>query len=101
MNKQKILFILSIITILLLTLLTQLNQKPITSGKIKEIKYQEKYIKISLEKEETEMIAFTNSILNIKKGDNIDIYGKQDPYKGEKQIIINKIVKLKTSNQDK
>jgi len=90
MNKQKIFFILALLGILTLLFLTQLT-KPITKGKISQIQYSTSKITIQLENQQTPIILFTNPPINLKQNQQVIIYGKQETYKNQVQIIANKI----------
>ena len=62
-------------------------------GILKDIRYTESTIRLTLEDESTEYVLFTKEILNLKKQDEITIYGKHDIYKGKEQIVVHKIIK--------
>ena len=91
MNPKKILFITSLSLILILLLLTQLNSKPNIQGEISQIKYSNNKISIQIKNNNTEIIIFTNKILPLKQNQKISIYGKQEIYKNQTQIIADKI----------
>jgi len=96
MNKQKIFFILSLLGILTLLFLTQI-QKPISQGKIKQIKYSENKITIQLENQEIPIILFAEKPTKLKQNQQVLIYGKKETYKQQEQIIADKI-KCSTSS---
>ena len=91
MNLKKIFFILSLLSILLLLFLTQLNQEPIIQGKIKSIQYGNNKISVYLENSTTEIIIFTNKILDLKQQQEIKVWGKQETYKNKEQVVADKI----------
>ena len=62
-------------------------------GILKDIRYTESTIRLTLEDESTEYVLFTKEILNLKKQDEITIYGKHDISKGKEQIVVHKIIK--------
>ena len=93
MNLEKMLFIFSIIGILFLLFYTNKAQ-PIQQGTISEIKYSENKITIQLENQEEILIIFENMLLDLKLGDKIQFQGREETYKNEKQIIVDKIRKI-------
>lgn len=93
--KIKILLLLSILGIFVLLTLSIFLQKPIIQGKISSINQKTKSISIYLENNSTEIILFTNKLINIQKQDNIQVYGKQEAYRNKTQIIANKIILIK------
>ena len=90
MNLKKVFFAITIISILILLILTNLEKQTI-QGKISEIKYGNNKISIYIENSSTEIIIFTNKILNLKKGDKISATGKQETYKNQIQFVADKI----------
>ena len=91
---KKITFILSIVGILFLIFLTQ-TTKQTQIDTIKSIQYSNNKITIQLENNSIELIIFDDISLNLQKGNTIKFQGKQDIYKGKKQIIIDKIFLIK------
>ena len=91
MKPEKIFFIISLIGILLLIFLTQTIKDQ--TGTIQSIKYSEDKITIQLENQNKTLIIFNPKSFNLKVGDEISFQGKDEIYRGEKQIIINKIIK--------
>ena len=92
MNKQKLFFILSIIGILILLFLAT-TSKPIIQGTVSSIQYGNNKITIYLENQDQQIILFTNQLLNLNKGQQITIWGKEEIYKNKTQIIADKIIK--------
>jgi DNA/RNA endonuclease YhcR with UshA esterase domain len=93
MKLQKLTFLLSLLGILLLIFLTQ--TKPIQTATIESIHSTSSKTIIKLQNHSTELIIFDTPLLNIKSGDKIKFQGKASTYKNQKQIIINKISKIK------
>jgi DNA/RNA endonuclease YhcR with UshA esterase domain len=95
MKKEKIFFIISIILIFLLLLYTkELSKQEITlKGNISKINLYVGRAVIFVN--ETEGVFFTKNPFNLdlKKGDFIEIQGKQEVYKNKTSIIVNKIIK--------
>lgn len=91
MKLQKLIFVLSLLGIILLLLFS--NSKAAKPGKITSIAYSENKITIGLENQTEKLIIFDDKILNLKIGDEIFYTGKEDTYKNQKQIIVNKIEK--------
>lgn len=91
MKPEKILFILSLFTILLLLFISQTSNQITMQGEIKNIYYNKGSISIQLENNQTQIIFFTNKILNIKQGQNITAKGKLETYKNKTQFIADKI----------
>ena len=88
---KKLFFSLSLLGIFLLLCL-QTTQKPLIQGEIEKVKYQQNSISILVNS--TEIIIFTSQILNLQKGDKIEVYGKKEIYKNKEQIIADKIIKI-------
>jgi DNA/RNA endonuclease YhcR with UshA esterase domain len=89
MKTHKITFFFALLGILALIILSQ--NKPIQTGTISSIQISTNKITINIENTETELILFDPIQTTLKKGDKIQFQGKPDIYKGEKQIIIDKI----------
>ena len=83
-----ILFLIGLVGIMLLAQ----NDHPIT-GKISSIKHSENKITLSLISQPDPFVIFTNKILDISKGDRVSISGRMNGYRGEQQIIVDKIWK--------
>lgn len=93
--KRKLILILSILGIfILLGLAIFLKESPIAQGKINSINFKTNSVSIYLDNNSTEIVLFTNKVLNLKKEDEVQIYGKQEVYRNKTQIIAEKIVKL-------
>jgi len=91
MNLEK--FTILILFSLLFISLSSINSNSSYQGNIKEISYKKNIIYISLYNQDTDFVLFTNNLLNISKDQPITIFGTKEVYKGEKQIIVNKITK--------
>jgi len=91
MKPAKIFFILSLLGILILMFLTQIDRSQ--EGTIKSVKYSENKITIQLENRNESLIIFNTPQLDLKPKDKISFQGKQEIYKQEKQIIVDKIIK--------
>lgn len=65
------------------------------SGVVKKIDYGNNKITIEIEGEERIIVIFDNENLNVNKGDKISVLGKGDVYRQTKQIIPDKIFKLR------
>lgn len=65
------------------------------SGMIKRITIKEEVTFLELENHNIQFVIFTKDILNLKIKDQIKITGKEEIYKGNKQIIVNEIYSLK------
>jgi len=91
MKEIKIFFIVTLVGILTLMFLTQVPHEQ--TGTIKSIRYSENKITIHLENNNATLIIFNSQSLNLKSGDKISFEGKFETYRGEKQIIVNKIIK--------
>lgn len=90
MKLSNILFISSLLGIAFLLLLPQtISKKEV--GTIKDIKHSKEKITIYLENSNKTLIIFENNLLNLAKGDRISYFGKEENYKGRKQLIINQI----------
>ncbi len=93
MRAKKILFILLIMGILSLLILAQaLSQK--RTGTIEEISYSNNKITISLKDTFENLIIFDNKPINLKEGDQIEYWGREEIYNGDKQIIVNRLEKI-------
>lgn len=91
MKLEKILFILSILGILIIIFLSQTTAQTHT-GKIKSIETSSKRIVIQLENSPIELILFETNLPNIQEGDVIEFQGKEEVYKNQTQIIVDKII---------
>jgi len=80
-------------------ILENASNSNIKEGKISSIKYSTNKITITLKNQTTPLIIFENKrdnkILDLKKGDKMQFKGRENTYKNKKQIIIDKIIKLK------
>ena len=94
MNKQKLLFVLALIGILTISLITQSSYQLKINDKIKSISYGKNIITINLQNNSIKAIIFTNKIINLKKEDNIIIFGKFETYQNQTQIIADRIIKI-------
>ncbi len=93
MNKltlQRLLLILSLLGIALLIIISQ-NQKSLITGTIEKIDNSNGRITIKLENETTKLILFEKTPPKIRAGDHIQVFGKEETYRGKKQIIVDKI----------
>ena len=97
MTPKKILFILSLLGVLVLTFLSQTTIQ-IQTGTIKSIQSSNNKITIYLKNFESELILFNTPFINLKPGNQIKFQGKQDIYKGKKQIIADKVFLLHHNN---
>ena len=97
MKSKKILFFLSLVGIFILIILSQ-TTKQTQTGTIQSIQSSNNKITIHIEDFEPKLILFDVSSINLKKGDVIKFQGKQDVYKDQEQIIIDKIFLLRHSN---
>ena len=97
MKSKKILFFLSLVGIFILIILSQATKQTQT-GTIQSIQSSNNKITIHIEDFEPKLILFDVSSINLKKGDVIKFQGKQDVYKDQEQIIIDKIFLLRHSN---
>lgn len=92
-ESQKTLFILTLFGILLLIFLGNYT-KQFQTGTIKYTQTSSTKTTIHLEENDIKLIIF-DSIPAPQKGEKIKFQGKEEIYKGEKQIIINKIYHIK------
>ncbi len=92
MNKIILLDIIILFTIFVGILSININDR--IEGNIKSVDYGNNKITIYLNNKENPIIVFENSILNLKNGDTIIAYGKNDLYRQKQQLIAEKIVKI-------
>lgn len=90
MKTNKITFVLSLLGILTLILLTQFQETQV--GTIESIRFSNNKITIKLENFKPELILFDTSFIKLEKGNKIEFQGKEEIYKNQKQIVINKIL---------
>lgn len=90
---KKILFTLSLLGILTLIFIGNYT-KELYTGTVNSIKSSTTKTTIYLKEFSTPLIVFDSNI-NLQKGDKIKFSGKEDIYKGEKQIIVDKIDHIK------
>ena len=99
MKFKKIIFILSLIGIILIIFLAQ-NTNQTYTGKINSIEYSKNIIVISLENFNEKLILFDAPQINLKNGDLINFEGREEIYKNEEQIIVDKIKKITRLGND-
>ncbi len=93
---MKTLLIIDVIFFLLIILgAISLFYNESASGVVKKIDYGNNKITIEIEGEDRGIVIFDNGNLNVNKGDKIFVSGKGDVYRQMKQIIPDKILKLK------
>lgn len=92
MKSQKIIFISTLFGVFLLIILSQTTTQT-QAGTIKSIQYSNNKITIYLENESIELVLFGMDSIDLKKGNIIEFQGKRDIYRGNEQIIIDKIIK--------
>jgi len=95
MRTERILFFLAILGIFILLISINFTKDP-QVGKINTIQQSEKRTMITLDDHETPLIIFTEKYLDLEKGDAIQFEGKEETYRNQKQIIVDKIYKLGT-----
>ncbi|MFA5484690.1 MAG: hypothetical protein WC260_00330 [Candidatus Pacearchaeota archaeon] len=81
--------------LIFLTTIVNNTQELTYSGIIKRITIKEEVTFLELENHNIQFVIFTKDILNLKIKDQIKITGKEEIYKGNKQIIVNEIYSLK------
>lgn len=86
---KKLSLIISILGILIIIFLA--NNQTLEYAVIEEISTNEDFTKIKIQEQNQTLIIFED-IHNIKPGDEIKFYGKKEAYKGQEQIIIQKII---------
>ncbi len=89
----KTIFIITLFLLLTVGIFSIHSDQTFT-GKLTNIQYKNKLIIVNIENQKTDFIIFTDKLLGIKTNDNLEISGKEDTYKNNKQIIINKITKI-------
>jgi hypothetical protein len=92
--NRKFLFLIVSLGILLIFIIN-LNIKTEVSGIISEIKYHNAGLTIKIDN--NEFFIFEDKILDISKGDFVEMKIKEQTYKGEKQLLIEKITKYTKS----
>ena len=63
-------------------------------GDVKSVVYGNNKITIGVDGNDREIILFENVVFDLNVGDKIIAYGSLDLYKGKKQLILDKIVKI-------
>ncbi|MBT7706162.1 hypothetical protein HN747_01820 [archaeon] len=96
LKLQKLLLILIFLGIFILFILPEIG-RPIITGEIARIEEKEKQTKIYLTDKEITIILFDSLNNNLETGRTIKVFGKEETYRGQKQIMAEKItlVKLK------
>jgi len=94
LKLQKLLLIFIFLGIFTLFILTEIS-RPITVGEIEEINEKDKHTKIYLTNQETPIILFHSLNLILESGQTIEVFGKEETYRGQEQIIAKKIKLLK------
>jgi len=92
MKQEKTLLFLSTLGILILIFLSQ-TTNPTYTGTIESIQSSNNKIIIKIENSSTKLILFETNYINLNKGDVIEFQGRQDTYKGQEQIKIDKLKK--------
>jgi hypothetical protein len=92
-NIIKIILALSIIGIFLLFFILENSNFDKLEGKIEKINFYDSSTTIYLENSTIEIVLFTNKLLNLKKGNIIQVEGKFDKYQNKTQLICDKIIK--------
>jgi len=93
MRFSRLIFLISIAGIIFLIFLANTINQPKTAT-VKEITHSSSRTIITLEENQIPLILFNQKPLSLKKGDKIKFYGYEERYKGQEQIIINKIIKI-------
>ena len=94
MNLQKLMLLTSILGISILILTTPAINKYQTAT-IKSIQSSNNKITIQTQNNETELILFDTTSTNLTKNEKIKFQGRRDLYKNKKQVIIDKLYKIK------
>ena len=92
--NRKFLFLIVSLGILSIFIIN-LNIKTEVSGIISEIKYHNAGLTIKIENDE--FFIFEDRILDLSEGDFVKMKVKEQTYKGEKQLLIEKIIKYPKS----
>lgn len=92
MKFGKIVFALGLISVLIVSLICFLGEKPL-SGEVESVNFFENSARIKLIGQEEELVVFSK-MLDLKKGDKILFWGKADVYRGENQIIVERLEKV-------
>ena len=93
--KTKIVFITLILGILIITIMSTFKQ-PITRGKIEKLDDLGPLILIKLENQTEKVVIFEEQIPEkLKISEEVIVYGNQNEYEGQLQIIAGKIIILR------
>jgi len=71
------------------------SEKVLMKGTVKNLQVTEKAVFFELEGEkivQTEIILFPDSSIYLRDGDHVELTGQVEEYKGEKEVIAEKIV---------
>ena len=93
MKKSFIFFLISVLGILLLTILVNF-QNPSIQGKVFSIKVTDKATSIKLENSSETIVILNKTVLNIKAGKEIKVYGQKQTEKNSTTIFADKIICL-------
>ncbi len=85
--------LISILSLIFIVSLLSINSNSSYKGQIRKITYNKNIIYISLKNHDTEFILFTNELLNITQNDVVTIFGTEEIYKNQRQIVVNKMIK--------
>ncbi|MFA5061188.1 MAG: hypothetical protein WC494_02645 [Candidatus Pacearchaeota archaeon] len=93
MKFEKIVFILGILGVLVISLICFYEDKPLR-GEVESVEFGEGRVTIKLVGQEERLVVFSD-ILNLKEGDKVLFWGKKEVYRGEEQIIVEKLERIK------
>jgi len=91
MKHQKSVFLLALLGTVVLIIYV-MGSSAMEQGVVKEIKKNTGIIRITLETGAL-LILFDKLMVDLDKGDTIYFFGKKENYRGQKQIIVEKIIK--------
>lgn len=93
MKFGKVVFITGLVGILIVSLICFYGSAPL-SGEVESVEFFENSIVINLLGQEDKLVIFGGGILDIKRGEKVLFWGKEEIYKGEKQIIVERLEKI-------
>jgi hypothetical protein len=93
MRLEKVVFILGLLSVLIICLVCFYKDTPL-KGKVESIDFLDGRIVIKLVGNEEGLVIFSERVLDIKEGEEILFWGKEESYKGERQIIVERLEKV-------
>ena len=90
MKPLRIFLFLSLLGILILFFFENFEEATL-KGEVVSVEYSENFIRISAGNFEGDVLVFYEDVLSLAEGDLVEIFGREEIYLGEKQIVADRI----------